>query len=652
MCCRPWPSHAVALGDDSNTGVMAHDPTSAPRAENAVPGGGKTGTSLSNVFSSTNTSLATISFQPRSNATTTAPTIKARLAEAPVFVPRSATGTPTPTPAQAAGLPATAATTTHPAASSSTPGSSAMPTQAVGGGSAAPASHAAMYTENPGAYGSYVSSYDPYASYEPRVEEVAVRHPLQYHLCAPPFPHVSNFHPTHLAAMTFFMDPELHEELHRKQEALYATAPPTSMSEAGNTRTLPESLHVYHNLVALEPGETSMPSSLLHHRFHAQSTKHLTGAAGDPSRVFGYPTHVYKATCALDGKCYVLRRLEGFHPQQTAAMSAAERWRKIRHPSLVAVREAFTTRAFGDHSVVFVYDYHPLATTLYMEHMTVKPLQPDRRTGRLQPVSMHVPERVLWSYACQLAGLLRVVHKAGLAVRCLEPSKVLRTAQHRVRLNGCAIFDVLFYQPQTPPDALVAQQQDDIQALGRLLLSTGCNNVAAAQGEEAITASLETFQQRYGAKLTAFLKQLLSSESHTHINDVLTELAPYLADEQSSTLNHADMLEASLMRELENGRLVRLLCKLNALQESDHTNTESGERYVIRLFRDMVFHAVDEHGRPAMDLSHVLVHLNKLDAGVDEKMMLTSRDELNCVLVSYADVKKYVEAAYAELVRP
>ena len=83
-----------------------------------------------------------------------------------------------------------------------------------------------------------------------------------------------------------------------------------------------------------------------------------------------------------------------------------------------------------------------------MEHMTVKPLQADRRTGRLQPAPMHVPERVLWSYACQLASLLRVVHAAGLAARCIEPSKVLRTAQHRIRLNGCAVFDVLGFQPQ------------------------------------------------------------------------------------------------------------------------------------------------------------------------------------------------------------
>lgn len=64
-----------------------------------------------------------------------------------------------------------------------------------------------------------------------------------------------------------------------------------------------------------------------------------------------------------------------------------------------------------------------------------------------------------------------------------------------------------------------------------------------------------------------------------------------------------------------------------------------------------MFHAVDEQGRAVLDLSHVLTHLNKLDAGVQERIMLTSRDELSCLVVSYAEIKRCIESAYAELVR-
>ncbi len=80
---------------------------------------------------------------------------------------------------------------------------------------------------------------------------------------------------------------------------------------------------------------------------------------------------------------------------------------------------------------MFVFDYHPIAVTLHAEHMVPKPPQPDRRTGRLQMVSLQVPEKTLWSYVCQLANALRCIHKAGLAARSIEPSKVLRTGQNR-----------------------------------------------------------------------------------------------------------------------------------------------------------------------------------------------------------------------------
>ena len=34
--------------------------------------------------------------------------------------------------------------------------------------------------------------------------------------------------------------------------------------------------------------------------------------------------------------------------------------------------------------------------------------------------------------------------------------------------------------------------------------------------------------------------------------------------------------------------------------------------YVLKLFRDYVFHSVDEIGNPVIDLTHVLAHLNKV----------------------------------------
>jgi len=129
------------------------------------------------------------------------------------------------------------------------------------------------------------------------------------------------------------------------------------------------------------------------------------------------------------------------------------------------------------------------------------------------------------------------------------------------------------------------------------------------------------------------------------------------AEELDAALNWGDLLEGELMKETENARLVRLVCKLGLINERpefDHDPrwSETGDRYIIKLFRDYVFHAVDpETGQPVVDLSYILTNLNKLDAGSDEKIVLTSRDEQSCLVVSYRDIKNCIENAFKDLAR-
>lgn len=80
-------------------------------------------------------------------------------------------------------------------------------------------------------------------------------------------------------------------------------------------------------------------------------------------------------------------------------------------------------------AVVFVYDYIPGADTLHSRH-----LQGGRRARAVQ-------EDLLWDYLIQLVAAIRAVHGAGLALHCLDSTKILvtgvgRLASRRLYVSG------------------------------------------------------------------------------------------------------------------------------------------------------------------------------------------------------------------------
>lgn len=94
--------------------------------------------------------------------------------------------------------------------------------------------------------------------------------------------------------------------------------------------------------------------------------------------------------------------------------------------------------------------------------------------------------------------------------------------------------------------------------------------------------------------------------------------------------------------------------------------SETGDRYVIKLFREYLFHQINEVGVPVIDMAHVISCLNKvyiyhtvlfinslhfiqLDAGVDEKILLTSRDDETSIIVSYKEIKDCINSAFNDL---
>jgi PAB-dependent poly(A)-specific ribonuclease subunit 3 len=268
----------------------------------------------------------------------------------------------------------------------------------------------------------------------------------------------------------------------------------------------------------------------------------------------------------------------------------------------------------------------------------------------------HVPENVLWSYVVQIASALKSIHGNNLAAQTIVPSKVLVTSKNRLRLNGCGISDVVNYDRAIP---LVDLQQQDFEQLGRLILSIASNANAALNVQKAFDHLTRTYTSRLKECVTWLLQPQIGEDGTPILKDIdtfLGHIATDIVQTYDAQLHADDALTSTIMSELENGRLVRLMAKLGLINERpeyEHNSqwSETGERYYLKLFRDYVFHAVDADGKPVVDLGHILSCLAKLDAGTSENVQLTSRDDQSTFVVSYKEVKKGVEGAFQELVR-
>jgi len=359
--------------------------------------------------------------------------------------------------------------------------------------------------------------------------------------------------------------------------------------------------------------------------------------------VFGFPSVVYKAFSLADGLPYVIRRMVGFRLTDPKSMACVDAWKKINHANIIKLREVFTTKDFHDHSLAFVYDYHPLAETLLTRHFT---------TGQ-----GFVPEPLLWSYIIQITSALRAVHANGIAARIVHPSKVLISGRNRIRLSSACVLDVLQYaEGQMSPAAISHYQQEDLLALGRLILALACSRLDAVT-REAMPQSMQYIRSRYSEDVFTITRYLLAPSPHGHLknlNDLMPMIGSRFYTELESSSRQNITLEAELGKELQNGRLFRLMTKLQMVidrpeHEQDPRWTDTGDRYLLKLLKSYIFYRSDESGEAWTDLAHVVSTLNKLDTGTAEKVCLVSSDEKNIMIVSYKDLKHALSRAFDEL---
>jgi len=446
-------------------------------------------------------------------------------------------------------------------------------------------------------------------------------------------------------AASYYVSNQLRLEIQHKNNLTLMVPDPSVYPD------LPTEVDNYHQLVPLEPIPTLPKAHLI-----------------------PYHTSTYKATHLKTGQHYCLRRIHGFRLPNSKCMVLVDMWKKLSHSNIVQLREVFTTKAFGDQSIVFAYDYHPDSETLYSRHFA----QSETLNGyndsfssnpnAPRPYSHHknallrqqhsngmLSETTIWSYVIQLTGALAMMHAAGLACRCLDPSKVLHTGRLRLRISSTAILDVLTFDSSAAnPLALIPHyQQEDLTALGKLVLALACRSLMAVQRENLQT-SLDLMSRSYSADLRNLVIYLLTGSSRRSVVDLMPMIGARYYSQLDTVQFHNDILNSELAKEMENGRLCRLLVKLATINERPELNmdpswSETGDRYMLKLFRDHVFHQVTEDGQPFLDMAHVIHTLNKLDAGTQEKVCLMSRDEQSVLVVTYAELKHCLEVSFGEI---
>lgn len=263
-------------------------------------------------------------------------------------------------------------------------------------------------------------------------------------------------------------------------------------------------------------------------------------------------------------------------------------------------------------------------------------------------------EQIMWTYIVQIASAMKAVHGSNLAVRCIDASKVILTEKNRIRLNACSILDVIHFEANRPIPEL---QQEDFIHFGKLILSIASNNLNInLTAKISIDHLLRAYTQEFRSTVVWLLTPV-QPPAAKNINEFLASISGHLVTSFDNLLHAEDTTTSYLMKELENGRLFRLMAKLGAINErpeyeGDVKWSEYGERYVLKLFRDYVFHQVDENGKPVVDLGHMVACLNKLDAGSADQIKLVSRDDQDCIIVSYKELKKQVQLAFDDLTKP
>lgn len=110
-----------------------------------------------------------------------------------------------------------------------------------------------------------------------------------------------------------------------------------------------------------------------------------------------------------------------------------------------------------------------------------------------------------------------------------------------------------------------------MRAFAHVLIALGTGRLTASSHEN-IAASLKHIEQHYSPDLKNVVKFLYSANKNSSVKHIsINEIMPMIGARFYVQLEHMqlknDMLEDELAKEMENGRLFRILSKLGTVNE-------------------------------------------------------------------------------------
>ncbi|CEF68123.1 PAB-dependent poly(A)-specific ribonuclease subunit PAN3 [Strongyloides ratti] len=433
---------------------------------------------------------------------------------------------------------------------------------------------------------------------------------------------------------TYFISDELKGELIRRQLAINYRLDPTSPI----FNEVPQEVDKYRLLVPLD--RMKIPG------------------IDRPQQSLTEKTNTYKCFHVRDNQPYCIKRIINYKNYNPKKMQCVvENLKKLVHVNIVQLKEVLLTRAFSDNSLAMIYDYYPNAESLKSRFFSNPNMLIDNYPSKNSRNSPNIraggllQESFLWNIIIQISDALRVVHGLKMGARSINLCKILIFGETRILLSNVSVHDIKNLDQNVNMEEAM---REDLFSFGFLLLQLACGRVNISQQQYA--TALGMVGQNYSMDLKNCIQYLINYKIK-NINDLM----PMIGARYYMQLGHQqikiDTLENELMKEMECSRLFRLLTKLNCITERptciglNENWSETGSRYMLKLFRNYVFHQHNNAGQPWMDMAHIIGCLNKLDSGSPERIQLVSSDGKNVLIVTYEELKRCFNQSFDELVK-